>query len=134
MTIDATPNERTRKRAERRKRARARQEQLASLYTRQEGKCLFCNCVVVLDGNGGKSSSDRSAVRFRLGSSFGAKGRVRRRVMTCRKCSQERSDEIVASQPVEELWMRSRRFPTEFYSLPGKEEDEGASLTGASPS
>lgn len=58
-----------------------------------------------------------AAVRFRLGSSFGTPGRVRPRVMAHRKCVQERSDQIQASQPVEDMWIRSRRLPSEFYSI-----------------
>jgi hypothetical protein len=94
-----------------------RREQLAYLFRKQNGKCHICGQDAVLDGNGGKVIGD-SAVRFRLGSSFGAKGRRRPRVMVHRKCAQTRSDEIQASQPIEDLWVRSGHpeGPTYFYS------------------
>lgn len=94
-----------------------RRLQLERLYNKQGGRCHICNCETVLEGRpcGGKLNP-RMAVRFRLGSSFGAKGRVRRRVMTCQKCAQERSDQIQDSQPIEELWRRSGREATEFWT------------------
>lgn len=94
-----------------------RQDQLMYLFRKQSGLCFICHLPAILDGCGGDSRSERSAVRFRLGSSFGAKGRVRYRVMTCRKCAQERSDQIQMSQPIDDTRRRSGRFPTEFYSI-----------------
>ena len=94
-----------------------RKGQLAYLFRKQHGKCHICGEPAVLDYNGGKASSEMSAVRFRLGSSFGKKGRVRPRVMAHQKCAQERSDQIQAEQPIEELWFRSRSSPTEFYEI-----------------
>lgn len=95
-----------------------RQGQLRHLFKKQGGRCYICGEPAVLDFEGGKAGRPMSAVRFRIGSSFGAKGRVRPRVMAHRKCAQERSDQILASQPVEDLWRRSGREPTEFYSIP----------------
>lgn len=94
-----------------------RRKQLAYLFRKQNGKCHICGCDAILDYNGGRVNSERSAVRFRLGSSFGRPGRVRPRVMACRKCAQERSDQIQMSQPIEETRERSRRHPEEFYYL-----------------
>lgn len=94
-----------------------RREHLAFLFKQQHGKCRICGKDAILDGNGGDAESDLSAVRFRLGSSFGAKGRVRPRVMAHRKCAQERSDQIQASQPIEELWIRSGREVETLYEV-----------------
>ncbi len=105
-------------------RASSKQEQLAHLYRKQGGKCHICGCEAILDYNGGKANSGRSAVRFRIGSSFGKPGRVRRRVMACRKCAQERSDQIQASQSIEELRARSGRQQEEFYTLASAERTD----------
>lgn len=101
-----------------------RPNQLRYLFRKQGGKCHICGEPAVLDGNGGKVADGLSAVRFRLGSSYGKPGRIRKRVMAHRKCAQERSDQITASVPVEELWARSKSFPTEFYCAPDKPDDE----------
>lgn len=97
-----------------------RQNQIEAMFRRQGGKCHVCGEPAVLDGAGGKTNSQESAVRFRLGSSFGAKGRVRPRVMAHRKCADQRSREIELSLPVEEAWLRSGREPQEYYQLPGQ--------------
>lgn len=108
-------------------RPESRRDHLCFLFKRQNGKCHICGCDAVLDGDGGKANSQRSAVRFRLGSSFGAKGRVRPRVMACRKCAQERSDQIQESQPIEYRWLKSGRAPSVFYEVP-KPPSEGDHL------
>lgn len=95
-----------------------RQGQLSYLFHQQNGLCHICSQPAVLDGNGGKAGSTQSAVRFRTGSSFGEKGRVRPRVMAHRGCAQKRSDEIQASQPIEDMWRRARNEPTEYYKIP----------------
>jgi hypothetical protein len=92
-----------------------RREQLAYLFNKQNGKCHICGEDAILDYQGGEAGHPKSAVRFRIGSKFGAPGRVRCRVMAHRKCAQERSDQIQESIPVEERWLRSGRQPTEFY-------------------
>jgi hypothetical protein len=94
-----------------------RQEQLAYLFAKQDGLCHICGEPAVLDYEGGKAGHPLSAVRFRLGSSYGTPGRRRRRVMAHRKCAQERSDAIQDSIPVEERRARSLAWPTEFYAL-----------------
>lgn len=122
-----TSNERTKQVAARRRRAIARaiagfekfgerQKKLVRLYAKQRGKCHICGAKAILDGKGGQAGCKESAVTFRLGSSFGKKGRQRFRVMVHRKCAQARSDEIQDSIPVEERWLRSGRAPSEFYS------------------
>lgn len=88
------------------------QEQLSYLFAKQKGRCHICGEQVEYGGSG-----PRSAVRFRLGSNFGQKGRVRPRVMTHRECAQKRSDEIQKSVPIEELWFRSGSEQTE-WSVP----------------
>lgn len=98
---------------------------LARLFQQQDGKCHICGQMAVLDYEGGKAGRPMSAVRFRLGSAFGAPGRVRKRVMVHRKCSQDRSAQIVESQPIEEIRMRSGRIQTEFYSLTSKDHFAG---------
>jgi hypothetical protein len=88
-----------------------RKEQLEFLFRKQQGKCHICGEPAVLDFQGGHAGRHLSAVRFRIGSSFGEKGRCRPRVMAHRSCAQSRSDQIQASQPIEELWIKSRRQP-----------------------
>lgn len=97
-----------------------RQRQLNHLFRLQGGKCFICGDPANLDGGGGngRPETNMSAVRFRLGSSFGLKGRVRRRVMAHRKCAQARSDEIQQSVPLEELWRRSGQKEIEVFSIP----------------
>lgn len=100
-----------------------RRSQLQHLHAKQLGKCFICKCDTVLEPTNGGKLKPNAAVRFRLGSSFGSPGRVRPRVMTCRKCAQERSDEIQQSQPLEDLWLRSGREPTELWGpVSGKQE------------
>lgn len=94
-----------------------RQASLLKLFRRQDGKCAICGEPAVLDGNGGKASAELSACRFRTGSSYGAKGRRRPRVMAHRKCAQERSDQITISQPIDETRSRAGRFPSETYEI-----------------
>lgn len=94
-----------------------RQEQLGHLFRRQDGKCHICGEPAILDGR----NKGLSAVRFRTGSSYGAPGRVRPRVMAHRKCAQERSDQITQSQPIDETRLRSGRHPTEFYEAANTE-------------
>lgn len=91
-----------------------REAQLAFLFRAQEGKCHVCGEVAILDG----AHKPLSAVRFRTGSSYGAPGRRRPRVMAHRKCAQERSDQITQSQDVDDLRHRAGRHPTEFYFAP----------------
>lgn len=97
-----------------------RNRQLNYLFRHQGGKCFICGEPANLDGGGGSGRPEEnlSAVRFRLGSSFGAKGRVRPRVMAHRKCAQERSGEIQQSVPIEELWHRSGQKEIEVFSIP----------------
>lgn len=97
-----------------------RRGHLAAMFARQGGKCHICGEPAILDYEGGKASRHLSAVRFRIKSGFGEKGRPRPRVMAHLKCAQERSDQIQDSIPVEERWTRSQRFPTEFYGVPDK--------------
>lgn len=94
-----------------------RQKQLRYLFERQKGKCHVCGELAVLGSEG-----DDAAVRFRTGSRFGKPERIRPRVMAHKRCAQERSDQIQASQPVEESRARSRRYPTEFWSAPVNRE------------
>lgn len=101
--------------------------QLAYLFRKQGGKCHICGEPAVLDYEGGKAGRPMSAVRFRLGSSFGSPGRVRKRVMAHRGCAQERSDQIQASQLIDETRARAQRFPTEFYSIPGEQDADRTS-------
>lgn len=93
-----------------------RQRQLARLYRESGGLCAICKEPTILcsEPRGGRASP-RMAVRFRTGSSYGKPGRTRLRILACRQCAQERSDQITLSQPVEELHRRSGRYPTEFY-------------------
>lgn len=145
-----TPNERTRRRKERRKRAKerngrsdtnrqvehksagcvengrpstGRQKQLLYLFQRQKGRCAICNKPAILDGNGGATGSKESAVRFRTGSSYGKPGRTRPRVMAHRGCADARSAEITDSIDVDELRYRARAFPVETYSIVGENAD-----------
>lgn len=90
---------------------------LQNLFDHQKGCCFICGKPAVLDFESGKAGQPESAVRFRLGSSYGKKGRVRKRVMAHRKCAQERSDQITTSLPIEEQWHRSHRHPSEFYQI-----------------
>lgn len=96
-----------------------KQRQLARLYREYGGRCSICNEPVILcAAQRGGRENPRMAVRFRKGSSYGKPGRVRLRVLACRQCAQERSDQITGSMPVEELHLRSGRYPTEFYEAP----------------
>lgn len=139
-----TPNERTRLRRERRKRAKerngrsdtnrqvshesagcaengrastGRQKQLLYLFTRQHGNCGICGKPAVLDGAGGATGSELSAVRFRTGSSYGKPGRTRPRVMAHRGCADKRSAEITESIDIDERRYRARAFPVETYVI-----------------
>ena len=96
-----------------------KRSQLTYLFHKQHGKCAICNEPAVLDYDGGKAGNPLSAVRFRVGSSFGNPGRTRPRVMAHRKCSQERSAQIEASVPIEELQWRARRHTVEVFSISG---------------
>lgn len=86
--------------------AEQRFRHLTRLFNFQGGKCAICQQPARLDGK----NDPMSAVRFRIGSSYGAPGRVRPRVMVHRKCAQERSDQITMSQPIEELRRRAGRW------------------------
>ena len=94
-----------------------RKSQLEYLFEQQEGRCHICGEPALLDGLGGYKGHGNSAVRFRLGSGYGYKGRVRLRVMVHRSCAQERSDQITNSLPIDEQRARSRRWPTETYEM-----------------
>lgn len=90
-----------------------REKHLRHLFFEQEGKCKICGTAAYLEL---PKNNSLAAVRFRTGSSYGAPGRTRLRVMAHRKCAQERSDRITASQDVDDLRHRAQRWPTEFYS------------------
>lgn len=137
-----TPNERTRLRKERRKRAIARkvagfvpstdrQKQLLYLFNRQHGNCGICGKQAVLDGNGGATGSELSAVRFRTGSSYGKPGRTRPRVMAHRGCADKRSAEITESIDIDERRYRARAFPVETYVI-GENADALIARAGGS--
>lgn len=124
-----TSNERTKNRRARRKRAMERKLagfrpdtdhrlHLLRLFQRQNGLCAICGKPAVLDGKGGAAGSEQSAVRFRTGSSFGAPGRRRPRVMAHRGCAQKRSGEIQDSIDIDELRHRARAFPVVTFALP----------------
>lgn len=89
-----------------------RAKQLAHLFQKQNGKCHICGELATMEA--GRSDS---AIRFRLGSGYGRKGRVRRRVMVHRHCAQERSDQIQDSVLVEERRARSGRHQSETWEL-----------------
>jgi hypothetical protein len=78
--------------------------QLLRLIDFQQGKCAVCGRPASID------DQTNPPVRFRIGSSYGAPGRVRPRVMAHHKCALERSSEITASQPLDELRRRSGRL------------------------
>lgn len=105
-----------------------RRRQLTHLFNKQDGRCHVCGEPATLDGLGGQTNRPDSAVRFRTGSSFGAKGRSRPRVMAHRKCADQRAKEIELSVPIEELWMRSGSEPTTFYEAK-KGENQGGTRT-----
>jgi len=95
-------------------------KQLWRLYDRSLGSCAICGQKTKLTDD---ERDPYKAVRFRTGSSYGKPGRVRRRVLACRQCAQKRSDEITASQPLDELRHRARRWGDVFY-VPSPQETE----------
>jgi hypothetical protein len=97
-----------------------RHDHLQRLFDRQNGRCFICGELAVLDFNGGRVGKRGSAVRFRLGSSYGAKGRVRKRVMAHRGCADDRSRQITMSIAPEEAHYRSGRYPSFEYEATTK--------------
>lgn len=80
--------------------------QLAHLHRKHGGLCHICGQPVDLAATGPEAAN-----RFRVGSSFGRKGRVRPRVLVHRKCSDQRSNEIQNSIAVDARRDASGAFP-----------------------
>ena len=82
-------------------------DQLEHLHRKQGGLCRVCGEAADL----AVATGPEAPCRFRVRSSYGAKGRVRPKVMAHRKCAQKRSDEIQNSIDPEIRRERSGAFP-----------------------
>ena len=95
------------------RRAADPRDQLRYLHGRQGGLCHVCRQpadLAVTDG-------PEAPCRFRVRSSFGAKGRVRPKVMAHRRCAQERSNAIQNSISIEARRERCGAFPLDARQL-----------------
>jgi len=89
--------------------------------------CFWCNCLVVLGnryGNDSKTQPPNMATLDHVISRNNKnweKGMKNRLVLSCFKCNQERQAKEIRELPIEELWHRSGRFPTQNTEKRGNE-------------
>jgi hypothetical protein len=106
--------------AQRRKAQLKRQK--CSLFAFQEGRCYYCQQFMTLSfapPEPHKSPDPRSATIEHLDHRFsperGQHGGEYRKVLSCRKCNDERGRLIQASQPIEVLRERAGRHPQDVH-------------------
>lgn len=92
------------------------------LFERQNGRCFWCNCAMLLLPKGGATKRHQSNkanlatidhLRSRYNSSRQepSKNKEERTVLACHKCNNERGDAETALLSIEDLRRRSGRYP-----------------------
>lgn len=99
---------------------RKRREKREELTKRQGGLCHFCTCELVSKSVNTRHFPKNLATLFHLRDRFHPdrekpnKGK-KAYVVSCWQCANEQGAARQAEQPIEVLWHRSKRHPTEFY-------------------
>jgi hypothetical protein len=95
-------------------------KQRALLFKLQEGKCFWCQQLLVVPVQGRKTKrppANEATIDHLDSRLSGERGMHRnefRHVLACRTCNEGRAAKEVSSLPREELWQRSGSYPREF--------------------